>query len=142
MDTKLGRQIQEQKSVVRSCFSKKTFSQRKTTYKRVYKEYESEPRVIQDARCLAAFLNEKEIIINKFDTLAGYAQFCDFRGSTAVITFKPDPSESKTFPDEPKYSYFNTSTNIDYDNRTCINELLENKYGGNINKQYIKIFRR
>jgi len=108
---------------------KKTFSQRKTTYKRVYKEYGSEPRVIQNARCSASFLNEKEIIINKFDTLAGYAQFCDFRGSTAVITFKPDPSESKTFPD-------------DYDNRTCINELLENKYGGNINKQYTKIFHR
>ena len=52
--------------------------QRKIIYSRVFKEYQSEPKIIKKARSLAAFLQEKDIIVEEDDLIAGYQQPYDF----------------------------------------------------------------
>ena len=59
-------------------FFENIFRQRKDIYYRVFKEYKKEPKIIRKARALAAFLQEKDIILQEDDLIAGYQQPYDF----------------------------------------------------------------
>ena len=56
---------------------KETFDLRKKVYKRVLTQTEGQPRVIQMAKCLSAFLMEKAVCVSSDDILAGNAQYCN-----------------------------------------------------------------
>ncbi|MHB1376640.1 MAG: pyruvate formate lyase family protein [Candidatus Humimicrobiaceae bacterium] len=59
-------------------FFENIFLQRKIIYSRVFEQYKSESKIMKKARSLAAFLQEKDIIIEEDDLIAGYQQPYDF----------------------------------------------------------------
>src|SRR5512136_1299344 len=59
-------------------FVQEIYDTRKIVFERVYREYADEPKIIRKARALAAFLQEKQIILEPDDLLAGYQQWYDF----------------------------------------------------------------
>jgi len=59
-------------------FFENIFKQRKDIYSRVYLEHIKDPKIIKKARALAAFLKEKDMVLQEDDLLAGYQQPYDF----------------------------------------------------------------
>ena len=51
-------------------------------YEKTLKATQGQPRIIQIAKCFAAFLNEKEINVSRNDILAGNAHYCNFTCSS------------------------------------------------------------
>jgi pyruvate formate-lyase/glycerol dehydratase family glycyl radical enzyme len=76
-EVKLTKRIEELIRSERGSCSEKMFGERKVIFERVLNETRTEPQVIRIARSLAAFLREKEIVVQENDLLAGHAQFCD-----------------------------------------------------------------
>ena len=67
-------QISSTRRRAESAFSQIMYDQRKTIYSRVLREVLSEPQVVRVTYSLAAFLREKEILLDEDDLFAGHGQ--------------------------------------------------------------------
>ena len=56
---------------------KQTFDLREEVFKKVLEETKEMPRIVQIAKCLAAFLMEKPVYVSQDELLVGNAQFCN-----------------------------------------------------------------
>jgi len=91
---------------------KETFNLRESVYRRVITETKYEPRIIQAAKCLAAFLAEKAVEVARDDLLAGNAQFCNCAYS-APKDFREEITryEAKTGKTDPRLFVFEAGLN-------------------------------
>ncbi|MHB8063225.1 MAG: pyruvate formate lyase family protein [Ruminiclostridium sp.] len=74
----LKARILKLKSIENESFSEDLYNKRKHIYQKTLIESKAEPQIIRFAKCLSAFLHEREIVLNEEDILAGHTQFYDY----------------------------------------------------------------
>jgi len=70
--------VEELKKRQKEIFSEIMHRQRKDIYSRSYQEHKEDPKILRKAKALVAFLQEKDIVLEEDDLIAGYQQDYDF----------------------------------------------------------------
>ena len=86
-------------------YSPRRAAERAEIYDRVYAETDGQPQVLRAARCLAAFLRQREIVISPEDLLAGHTQFYDYAYPAALGGWEAFLRE-RDVPPEPGSNLF------------------------------------
>jgi pyruvate formate-lyase/glycerol dehydratase family glycyl radical enzyme len=114
----LSPQVRRLKQIAENSQRSSLAAQRAEAYTRVLSETQGQPQAFRAARCLAAFLEEKDLVLNPDDLLAGHTQFFDYAypaalgGWTAFLREKDGPTAlesgiSRT-PDYPQVTRADT----------------------------------